>query len=190
MQEACDAVVSCMVTVSRLEKEALVEVLQSTQFSHLPPACVGIYLCPGRAVLSGSAAGVTAAVDKARQLGAVAKKVKVAGAFHSELMSPALPKLEAALQSVPMQFPEFPLYSNVTGLPYRDVGEIKQNLALQITRPVLWHQTMLNMGRDIFTGADSSRKLRIVEVGPGSQLKSLLKHIDEEMYSNCHSISI
>ena len=178
-----------MVTVSRLEKEALVEVLQSTQLSHSPPACVSIFLCPGRAVVSGSAAAVADAVGKARQLGAVAKKVKVAGAFHSKLMSPALPRLETALESVPMQIPKFPLYSNVTGQPYSDVGEIKRNLALQVTQPVLWHQTMLNMIRNHFTSTDTTRSPRLAEVGPNSQLKNLVKHIDEAVHNNCDSWS-
>ena len=186
-----------MVTVSRLEEDTLAELIQSTQECHTSPACVGIYLCPGRSVVSGSVTRVTAVVKEAKNLGAVAKRVSVAGAFHSELMSSAVPKLQAALDSVPLKDPDFPLYSNVTGQPYSSVDEIRTNLALQVTQPVLWHHTMHNMIQKYITSNNDRNErtskhedTRFIEVGPNNHLKTLLKHIHESAFRNCDSVSL
>ena len=69
--------------------------------------------------------------------------------------------------------PFCPVYQNVGAKPQTDPDVIKNNLVEQLTAPVMWTQTMINMIAD---GATS-----FTEVGPGKVLQGLVKKIDRKM---------
>ncbi len=192
MQEACDAEQSCMFTVSRLNEETLRDIIQSTGDTHSSVAQAAIFLSPSQVAVSGSLNRVNAVIKEASKLRAVSKRIRVAGAFHSELMALAVPRLKEALDKIPMKDPEFPLYSNVTARPYDSVEEIKENLARQVTEPVLWHQTIHNMMHDRLHIDESgnTHNVRFIEIGPKRQLKSLLRSIDVSAFRNCDSVPV
>jgi [acyl-carrier-protein] S-malonyltransferase len=100
----------------------------------------------------------------------------VGGAFHSPLMEPAKKELQAAIEETVFSVPACPVYQNVNAKAVTDAAEIKQNLIAQLTAPVRWTQSILQMQQD---GA-----LEFTEVGPGSVLQGLVKKIWKEAVTN------
>ena len=97
--------------------------------------------------------------------------MSVSGAFHSPLMEPAIKDFSHILDDTDFATPEIPVYCNVTGEATRDVAEIKRFLRMQLTSPVLWTKTILQM---IEGGAS-----RFLEMGPGAVLAGLVRRIDK-----------
>lgn len=167
MQEACDATPSTMAAIVGLD-DAVVERI-CAEFADVVPAN---YNCPGQLVISGSVEDVNHASEKMKAAGArMVVPLKVAGAFHSPFMEPARKKLEEAIMRTEFSHPICPVYQNADGLPHKQPDEIRINLIRQLTAPVLWTQTILNMIHD---GASS-----FSEMGPGKVLSGLVKKIDK-----------
>ncbi len=80
---------------------------------------------PQQVVISGSVPAIerAEALAAARRIRAV--RLKVAGAFHSPLMDPAVGTLGAALDAVSFSPPRFPVASNVTGELVRDPEQLR-----------------------------------------------------------------
>ena len=128
------------------------------------------YNSPGQIVISGSNEGIDKAIETLKEKGAKrALKLTVGGAFHSPLMESARMELEEAIRSTKFNKPICPVYQNVNAKPSVEIETIKDNLVAQLTSPVKWTQTVLNMIAD---GATS-----FTEVGPGSVLQGLIKKI-------------
>jgi [acyl-carrier-protein] S-malonyltransferase len=129
---------------------------------------------PGQIVISGERAKVEAAVGVAKEHGIRrATMLNVAGAYHSRLMETAYQKLGDALASVPIQPPEFPVISNVTGAEVKTPDEIRRTLQDQVTSTVRWVDCMerlVDLGCDLF-----------VELGPGGVLAGLLKRTRKDV---------
>jgi [acyl-carrier-protein] S-malonyltransferase len=135
-------------------------------------ACVPAnYNSPGQLVISGDVEAVERAMVLAKEAGAKrAVRLKVSGAFHSPLMRVAAPGLAAALETVVLTAPRFPVVSNVTARPVTDPAEAKRLLVEQLTSPVRWTASMRAM---LDAGVD-----RFVEVGAGSVLTGLVRRIE------------
>ena len=134
--------------------------------------------CPGQIVLSGEGA----AIDEAARLaeGAHAArtvKLKVSGAFHTELMAEAQDALSRALEEVEVRPPSIGFISNVSADYVRDPAQIKELLVRQVASPVLWQASVERMVAD---GVD-----KFYEVGPGCVLKGLIRKTarDVDAYS-------
>jgi malonyl CoA-acyl carrier protein transacylase len=119
---------------------------------------------PGQIVLSGAIDAVDAAVESAAAIGCRARKLDVAGAFHSPLMAPAADALRQALEETPIREPEFPVLSNGSTRPFED---IRTELAENLLKPVRWREILLELQAQ---GATD-----YVECGPGSVLRGLVK---------------
>jgi [acyl-carrier-protein] S-malonyltransferase len=65
------------------------------------------------------------------------------------------------------------IYQNVTAQAETNPDIIKENLVAQLTAPVRWTQSVMNMIND---GATS-----FTEVGPGSVLQGLVKKINNSV---------
>jgi [acyl-carrier-protein] S-malonyltransferase len=131
------------------------------------------YNSPGQIVISGSNEGIDKAIEILKEKGAKrAIKLAVGGAFHSPLMEPARLELEEAIRNTTFSKPICPVYQNVDAKPSIDPEVIKSNLVSQLTSPVRWTQSILNM---ISGGATS-----FVEVGPGNVLSGLIKKINKD----------
>ncbi|MGA2297307.1 MAG: ACP S-malonyltransferase [FCB group bacterium] len=126
------------------------------------------YNSPGQIVVSGSAQFLRDNIFAFKEAGTkIVKELVVSGAFHSPLMQPAKQELEKAINSINFNNAECPVYSNVYAKPLTKAEEIKEALILQLTSPVLWTQTMLNMKK---AGID-----KYIEIGPGNVLQGLVK---------------
>jgi [acyl-carrier-protein] S-malonyltransferase len=170
MQKACEIEPSTMAAILGLEDKVVEEVCASIDDVVVPAN----YNSPGQLVISGSFSGIDKAIAALTAKGAKrALKLNVGGAFHSPLMEPARAELEQAIIETRFLQPVCPVYQNVTALPSTDPEVIQKNLVAQLTSPVRWTQTVLNMIHD---GADS-----FTESGPGNVLQGLVKKIDKNM---------
>lgn len=123
---------------------------------------------PGQIVISGSVDGVRRAMEIAKTKGAkIVKELVVSGAFHSPLMASASEKLGRALQNTDFKKPSVAVYTNVTAEPVTDPATLKTLSLKQLTSPVLWENSVVNMSRDGI--------VRFIEVGPGKVLQGLIK---------------
>jgi [acyl-carrier-protein] S-malonyltransferase len=171
MQKACEAVESTMAALIGLDDEQ-VEAICAAQSGTVVAAN---YNCPGQLVISGTVEAVEAAVEAAKAAGAkMAVVLPVGGAFHSPLMAPAREELRAAIEGTDFRKPICPIYQNVNALPESRPEVIQQNLIEQLTAPVRWTQTMLNMIADGAT--------HFYEVGGnGKTLRAFVKRIDRSL---------
>lgn len=169
MQKACELEPSTMAAVIGME-DATIETICAEVNSEGNTVVAANYNCPGQVVISGSLEGIRIACERLSAAGARrALQLSVGGAFHSPLMEPARVELEAAIQATAFQTPRCPIYQNVNALPHTDPAEIKANLVAQLTSPVRWTQSVLNMVAD---GAEE-----FTEWGPGTVLTGLIKKI-------------
>lgn len=169
MQKACEITPSTMAAILGMDDNIVEEVCASVMEVVVPAN----YNSPGQIVISGSIEGIDRAIEILKEKGAKrALKLAVGGAFHSPLMEPARLELEEAIRSTYFSKPVCPVYQNVNAKASTDPEEIKSNLVLQLTSPVRWTQTIINM---ISGGATS-----FVEVGPGSVLQGLIKKINKD----------
>lgn len=129
---------------------------------------------PGQIVISGSVEGVKAAMEICKKEGAkLVKELVVSGAFHSPLMASAKDALQIKLDATPVYDAKIPVYTNVTANPVTDKHQIKNFLFEQLSKPVRWEETIINMIKD---GAD-----RFYEIGPGKVLQGLVKRINPDV---------
>ena len=168
MQKACEMTPSTMAAVLKLSDEAVEEICANIKDGIVVAAN---YNCPGQVVISGEEAAIDTACQKLLEAGAKrALKLKVGGAFHSPLMEPAREELAAAIEKAEFKTPTCPIYQNVTAQAETNPDIIKENLVAQLTAPVRWTQSVMNMIND---GATS-----FTEVGPGSVLQGLVSKIN------------
>ena len=136
-------------------------------------------LGPGNIVVSGDAQALKHVEPIAAELGAMKViSLKVAGAFHSELMKPADDQLAHVLSQTQINTPRIPVYSNVDATPHTDADDIRRTLVAQVLQGVRWEDSMRRMIAD---GFDT-----FYEIGPGRVLTGLLKRIDRK--TPCTSI--
>lgn len=171
MQKACEAQAGTMAAILGLDDEVVENILSKISDEIVIPAN---YNSPGQLVISGSVEGVNKACELLKEAGAKrALPLKVGGAFHSPLMEPARIELADAISKTNIKTPICPIYQNVSGNPFTDPDKIKENLILQLTSPVRWTQTVLNMVKNGAT--------EFIEVGPGNVLQGLAKKIAPEV---------
>ncbi len=178
MQEAAEASPSGMVSVLGLEVERIEELCAEVRGEGTLQ--IANLLCPGNTVVSGDTAAcerLTAAAEAAGAMKVI--PLAVAGAFHTDLMQPAVERLSAALSEVKLQPPRVPVLSNVDAQPHSDPNEIRELLIQQVVRPVLWEATLRRM---LSEGATP-----FYEIGPGRVLRGLLKRVHRK--TPCEGVS-
>jgi [acyl-carrier-protein] S-malonyltransferase len=130
--------------------------------------------CPGQIVVSGSAEGVAAVVERGKEAGA--KRViplEVSGPFHSSLMQPAADRLAAELEKAEFREAQVPVVANVHARPVTSGNELRELLVKQVVSPVQWEDTIAFL---IGEGVDT-----FVEIGSGTVLAGLIKKIDRSV---------
>lgn len=120
-------------------------------------------------VISGHINSIDNALEKAKQQGIKkVKKLAVSGAFHSNLMNPAINIMQDALENIDIDEPKVGIFSNYTS-ELEEKKDIKDNLIKQITHKVRWRETILNMEKLDVT--------QFIEIGPGKILSNMVKKI-------------
>ncbi|MBR4911854.1 MAG: ACP S-malonyltransferase [Bacteroidales bacterium] len=173
MQKACETTPSTMAAIINLPDETIEQICDevSKWGGVVVPAN---YNSPGQVVISGDVDAVKEACARMKAAGAKrALPLAVGGAFHSPLMESARVELAAAIEQAPVSAPVCQIYQNVDALPHTDPVEIKDNLLKQLTSPVCWTQSVINMIADGMTD--------FVECGPGTVLAGLVGRIQKSM---------
>jgi [acyl-carrier-protein] S-malonyltransferase len=124
----------------------------------------------GNVVISGGAAAVARAIERAKELGARAIPVNVSAPFHCPLMQPAADEMAEALAEVAISPPRTFLVANVTARPTNDPEAIRRQLVEQVTGRVRWRE-----GIEWLAGEGSVT--RFAELGAGKVLTGMVKRI-------------
>jgi [acyl-carrier-protein] S-malonyltransferase len=145
MQEAATLARGGMAAILGLNEEVLREVVAQAR-AERGRVQLANFNAPGQIVISGDEQAVRRAGELATAAGA--KRVvtlNVSGAWHSELMEPALRTFAPVVAAASIGLPKFTVISNVDAQPYREVATIRTNLVRSVTGEVLWHQAMLRL---------------------------------------------
>ena len=125
---------------------------------------------PAQTVASGSVAAIERLEAAAKERKVRAIRLPVAGAFHSELMRPAVEPVREALDRIEVRDPTIPVAENVTGELVTDGGWLRQLLERQVVSPVRWETGIRALAA---AGATT-----FLEAGAGDVLTKLMKRIE------------
>jgi [acyl-carrier-protein] S-malonyltransferase len=167
MEEACNATEGSMAALIGGEEEQVHALAAAADVD------VANFNAPGQIVLSGTVAGIDAAVAKAKEFGIRrAIKLNVAGAYHSRLMQSAQEKLAAELAAMELRTPSIPVICNYAASAVSEASEIREMLGKQVTGSVRWTasiQALIAKGHRNF-----------LELGPGKIIAGLVAKIDKD----------
>jgi [acyl-carrier-protein] S-malonyltransferase len=194
MQAAATAVPSGMVAVTGLDEPKARELCAAAAQGQVL-TCAN-FNSPGQIVVSGELEACRRVEAMAGQFGASgAVALKVAGAFHSEIMQPAARELGQALAAVGFAAPAEPaaaavgepatpamgqsfasagvkVIANVSAQPYACHRCAAENLLAQLCGAVRWQQSVEHL--------ISQGVTQFYEVGPGRVLAGLMRRIDRK----------
>jgi [acyl-carrier-protein] S-malonyltransferase len=122
---------------------------------------------PEQFVLSGPESRLETARAEARGLGLRAKRLAVAGGFHSPEMSVAAQPFREFLGQIEFSPAIAPVISGATATPFGN--DPREQLVASLTSPVLWAEVMRRLQAE---GAE-----RYLDVGPGRVLAKLVPRI-------------
>ena len=146
MQYAAEKTPGGMSAVLGMDAQKIREIIDRVKKENGGRVQLANFNSPSQIVISGDLSAVQAAGDALLEAGA--KRVvplNVSGAWHSELMEPAVEHFAAAVNAGHFRMPAFDVVSNVDAQPYRDVEQIKRNLVRSISDEVRWHDTALRL---------------------------------------------
>lgn len=169
MQGAADASDGGMVSILGLELDQVQSLCdEASQGGILQPTN---FNCPGQIVISGESDACDRATSLAEKYGAMkAVKLKVAGAFHTEMMAPAAEALRKVLEQSRIVAPrDVKVIANVDALYYDDAAMIRSGLVRQLIEPIFWQACMAKL---LAEGVET-----FYEIGPGRVLTGLMKRI-------------
>lgn len=175
MAQACSEQPGAMCALLKASHEEAQELCQQqAQGQVLVPAN---YNAPGQVVISGQ----VEAIERAEQAwaalpGKKAKRLNVAGGFHSPLMEAAAARTGAAARGLMFAKPRVPVLCNTDAQPYT-AREATQRLEQQVKSPVMFEQSIAALlGQGV---------TEFVEVGFGNVLSNLVKRQDRATSRAC-----
>jgi [acyl-carrier-protein] S-malonyltransferase len=124
---------------------------------------------PEQFVLSGPELGIEAALAAAKSAGIRAKRLAVAGPFHTPAMEPGTASFRAALDQVEFRRPAAPVISSVTADFFDE--DPSDSLAASLTSPIRWTAVTRRL-RELGVS-------RFLDVGPGKVLAGLVRRTIE-----------
>ncbi|HEY8297380.1 MAG TPA: ACP S-malonyltransferase [Candidatus Baltobacteraceae bacterium] len=142
MQHAAELAPGGMSAVLGMDAEKIRTIVAAVNERTGKRARLANFNSPSQIVISGDLEAVQAAGDALLEAGA--KRVvplNVSGAWHSQLMEPAIERFARAVDGGAFLLPQFDVVSNVDAEPYRDIETIKRNLVRSISDEVRWHDT-------------------------------------------------
>src|SRR3989441_2190327 len=152
MQEAVPVGAGAMAALLGLDTQAVESVCErAAEGQVVSPANLN---SPGQIVIAGNREAVERAVRLAKEAGAKrAVLLQVSAPFHCALMMPVEQRLSADLDRCSFLDLRCPLVTNVDAQPIRTGPEARSALKRQVSRPVLWQesiQRLLDEGVRVF----------------------------------------
>ena len=86
------------------------------------------------------------------------------------------------LKDISFKEPRIPVFSNVTAEPFANAASVPTMLARQLVEPVRWEDILVKLtklGKDQF-----------YELGPGAQLRAMMKRIDTPTWMAMKNVSV
>ena len=163
MDKAAKANKGSMAAVLKLSPEKIEEVCNSIDGYVVPVN----YNSPQQTVIAGTVEAVAEATEEFSKLKARVVPLKVASAFHSELMESAAKEFYETAKTITFKKPEIKYYSNVTGAELTDFSDMPSLVGKHIVFPVLFTSELNAMKNDGFTD--------FYEFGPNKVLTGLVK---------------
>ncbi len=173
MQRAAEMAAGGMSAILGLDSKKIEVAVAQAQVEGAGRVSLANFNAPTQIVISGDIGAVQRAGELCLEGGA--KRVvalNVSGAWHSELMQPAVPLFAPVVERARITMPRFPVISNVDAQAYRDVAHIKENLIKSVTAEVLWHATAMKL-----LAVDGGIDL-VVEFGASPVLGPMLKRLE------------
>jgi [acyl-carrier-protein] S-malonyltransferase len=164
MQEAVPVGEGAMAALLGAERQAVLDGLARVRSGI---AEVANWNSPEQTVIAGDKAAVEEAVSLIKAPRSVF--LPVSAPFHTSLMKSAEEKLAADLDRTVFHDLRFPVVTNVDARLIRRGEEARDALKRQVSRPVLWHESMEQLKCEGVT--------HFVELGSGKVLTGLLKRI-------------
>ncbi len=152
--------VGAMLAVSAVEKDV----------QHLVPAdcTIATINAPSLCVFAGPIPSIESFQDELETEGIECQKLQTSHAFHSSMMDPILKPFTRLVADVPLQAPQIPFISNVTGTWITEAQATSPSYwAEHLRKPVLFSQGIQQLMKD------PSRIF--LEVGPGRTLSTFVK---------------
>ncbi len=151
------------------------DAIQSILAHHANDAswCIANYNSLMQSVISGPRESMDALQKAFEQSDAkMVVPLAVSGAFHSPLMQEASQQFKTFLQQFEYKNPKIPVIANTNAKPYEGESVVVEQLAHQMTQPVLW----TDMVQSMLTKCETE----FVEVGPGKVLSGLIRRIQNQ----------
>ncbi|WP_185882492.1 ACP S-malonyltransferase [Blattabacterium cuenoti] len=166
MQDICTSYSGGMLAIFGLQ-DSIVEKICKKDPGIVVPSN---YNSPEQIVISGEIHALMRVSNLIKQLkGSKILTLPINGAFHSPIMEYGKKKLTKVINKINFKYSRCPIYQNINASPVIQSLEIKHNLIEQLTSPVKWKQSIINM---INHGA-----VKFFEIGPKNILQGLLKNI-------------
>merc|ERR1712187_776349 len=145
---------------------------------------IALQLFPGGITVGGTGKACGFCEEKAVKAGAQMAKVIGDTAYHTALIQPALDKLEGDFKDLVTKLKplKHSVWQNATAEPVRpgtDPNEIVDNLRKQMTKCVLYEAMCKEAIKEL-----KDPNMQLFEVGPGKQLKQMMKRIDQNAWKN------
>jgi len=165
MHQAGEITPGGMAAIIGLDEAPLAEVCQQsgTRIANIN--------CPGQIVISGAKGKLAQAIEMVKEKGAHrAIPLQVSGAFHTQLMQPAVDGMAEVMATLSFSNPTIPIIGNTTARPLTTAEAVKEELLTQLCNCVQWQRSIEYMVGD---GVST-----FIEIGPGRVLAGLIKRID------------
>eukprot|EP00879_Flechtneria_rotunda_P017756 GHRR01018614.1.p1 GENE.GHRR01018614.1~~GHRR01018614.1.p1 ORF type:complete len:299 (+),score=88.75 GHRR01018614.1:728-1624(+) len=159
------------------------------------------FLFPQGRVVSGHTDALDLVSSGAANLGALkVQRLAVSGAFHTRLMEPARARLQEVLATIDIQPPRIPVISNVTATPFpADPTAIRDVLGRQLVEPVRWEETLTALLSSPEGPAGVTPVVpeggigwhgcsRLYELGPGHQIKAMVRRLSQQAWRDFTNI--
>ena len=168
MHEAGQITPGGMAAIIGLDEAALSEVCAESG------ACIANINCPGQIAISGAEDKLAQAMDLVKARGAHRViRLQVSGAFHTQLMQPAVDGMAEIIATLSFNRPTVPIIGNTTAQPLTTAESVEEELLRQLCNCVQWQRSVEYMIGD---GVSS-----FIELGPGRVLAGLIKRIDRDV---------
>ncbi|MCG2677741.1 ACP S-malonyltransferase [bacterium] len=156
-----------MVAIIGLGKDEVGEICRMTETE------IANHNSPKQFVISGEKKALNKAINLAKKDALEVVSLNVSSPLHTRSMEGASQKLASYLDSIEIKNPEIPLITHFNADYVRDKEEVREIVIKQITKPVLWEESIRRM---------LSEEVELfIEVGPGQVLSQLVQWITREV---------